>query len=383
MRAALLLLIARLSVPACLAQAPLSAVSTVEIGWSSNISATAGGAADFYFRRDHDLSLRGSIGALDLRAGLQLEQMRFLAHPGEDDLEVTAGIEAGLPLAQNITLRMGYAATRSWTGTMVPLAGLPVDVLGTGLDHELLAELVMSGDGQALVLGVDGILERPGTSTLGELPLPPTRLDPEITTVTVRLDGEWTAGQVIGLGRANAVFTRIPVADQIVYRREPIDGLRLAGGMRHQSGGGSMTVYLGADTVWPQNAPYLIKAVPYADVQTELLVHPNVALSASGTSAVVRDNPLDGIAGHMLDGEIGIRLALGEQLSVSAASGLSRESGLYAPRVEQWRRMANAVLDAKINQALSVTLSMKQEWIDAPAGAYTVSRIGFGLTGRI
>src|SRR5690554_2026233 len=99
MRVVSAVLLLALSAQAAFAQSSLSVVSTGEGGWSSNISETPTGQSDFYFRHDHALSLRGSLGSLDWQAGLQLEQTRYVTHRGEDDLEISGGLEVALPLS--------------------------------------------------------------------------------------------------------------------------------------------------------------------------------------------------------------------------------------------------------------------------------------------
>jgi len=368
-----------------LAESPFSATSNAEAGWSSNISETPTGPSDFYLRHNHDLSLRGSLGSLDWKAGLKIDQTKYLHHSGEDDLEVTGGLEVGLPLASDMRLRLGYAVTREWTGTIADFGGTMVDISGEGITHEFIAELLMAGEGRAFVVGVDGVLSRPGDSVLAGLGLPPLRLAPEENAVTVRVDGEWVVGEnLFALGRGHAFSTQVPELDKIAYGREPSQGLRLGVGLRHASEAFTVSGYVGADTVWPTNASHLIKVVPYVDVEAELALREGIGLGFRGLWGVGRDEPIDGVASQNLDLELALRLALHERVTLSAKAGLNREEGLYFPAGARWQKTLGADLTAALTDKISVRIGAQQKWVEQPGGDdYAVTRLNMGVSGAI
>ena len=277
----------------------------------------------------------------------------------------------------------GQACQRS--GTIADFGGFMVDVSGTNTDHEMLAELIITGSGRALVFGVDALLERPGDSTLGALPIPPLRLAPEVNSVTVRLDGELALSeQLVALGRGHAYVVNIPDLDQILYLREPTSGLRLAGGLKYLSEGFAVTGHLGADTVSPMNAPDLMEIRPYAELTADLVLRDGFDASFRGSWGIGRDNPLDGVASAQLDTEVAVRLALHERATLSAQAGLSREAGIYSPHLERWSRSIGAGLTVALSENFSVNLGAHQQWVEEMGGSdYTVSSINLGVTGQI
>ena len=171
MRVLIFLVVNAVLVAPIAAQAPFELVSRIESGWTSNATETEGGAPDFYLRQNHDLSILGTIGPLSLRTGLMLEQQSFRHFSGENDLSVTGGIEAGLALGQGTALRLGYALAQEWTGKMLDLGPFFVTTTSPATQHEALFEVITTGSGRVVTMGVDVLRRQPGPSEFAGLPI--------------------------------------------------------------------------------------------------------------------------------------------------------------------------------------------------------------------
>jgi hypothetical protein len=366
------------------AQAPLELVSEVESGWTSNATEAEGGAPDFYLRQNHDLSIRGTLGPLALRAGVIVEHKAFRHLSGENDLSVTGGLEAGLDLKQGVALRLGYALTQEWAGEMLDLGPFMLTINSPATRHEALAEVVATGSGRAVIMGVDIVRRQPGLSEFSGLPIAPLVIEPEVTEVTARVDGEWamTPG-VTGLARLHWVIVGVPEADRLDFGREPASIARLAGGLRLRQGGVTATSHAGVELVWPQDAPHLVRAVPYFDAKAEWAVTELINLEAMGSAGVEVFNPIDGVASHEMEGDLGMRLALSETVGLSLGAAASLERGLYDESIVTEQRSLRSGLSWMVSPLLEAGLEARYAEFTELGQRYPVSTIALTLGGRV
>ncbi len=366
------------------AQVPFELVSKVESGWTSNASETAGGAADFYLRQKHDLSIRGTTGPLSLRAGLLLDQQTFRQFTGENDLSVTGGVEAGFAMGQGTALRLGYALTQEWTGKMLDLGPLVLTIASPATQHEALAEIIVTGSGRAVTVGVDVLARQPGLSEFAGLPIEPMVIDPQVTLVTARADGEWTmTPELTGLARLHWIVGSVPEADRMDFGREPASVARFAGGLRLRHGALAAQVHAGADAVWPHGAPHMLQFLPYLDASAEWAVSELLTLNARGSAVAGILKPVDGVASQELAGDLGARLVLTDSVSLSLGLAVSRERGLYDESVFIDRRSVNGGVTLALSPSLEAGLMVSHGEIKEPGAVYPVSTIAVTLGGRV
>lgn len=366
------------------AQSPLELVSRIESGWTSNATETEDGAPDFYLRQSHDLSIRGTIGPLSLRTGLMLEQQTFRHFSGENDLSVTGGMEAGLELGQGTALRLGYALMQEWTGKVLDLGPFVVTTTSPATQHEALFEVITTGSGRVVTMGVDVLRRQPGPSEFAGLPIDPVIIDPEVTQVTARADGEWImTPDLAGLARLHWIIASVPEADQLDFRREPAGVARLAGGLRLRRGSLTATAHAGIDMVWPQDAPYLLRTLPYLDANAEWAVSDLLTLNALASAGADVFNPADGVASHKLEGDLGMRLVLSDKVSFSLGVAARRERGLYDEDITTERRSARGGLSWALSPSLEAGLVASHAEITEPGVSYSVSTVALTLGGRV
>ena len=373
-----------LFVPLALAQPPVSFSSSVESGWTSNATESVGGTPDFYVQHKHEAALAGVMGPLALRGALVVEQQTFGEHQGENDLSVTAALEAKLSLSDAAALRLGYGVTRDWIGEIADLGELALSISSPTTTHEMLAELSMAGEGRAAAIGVEVWRLYPGLSRFEGLPLDPAQLDPEAMQVRSWVAGEWVLSpEMAGLARLQWTVAAVPEADRLAFGREPASAAQLSGGFRLRQGMLTAEARTGVALVWPQAAPELAKRVPYVEASLALALTEQLALTARGFVDVDLFKPADGVASQRLEAELGARLALGEVAIVSAGVSLRREQGIYDESVERFRRSVQAGLSAKIASALEAGMVASHAEVDEARAAYGVSTVGFTLSGRV
>ncbi|WIY51761.1 hypothetical protein O9Z70_09700 [Devosia sp. YIM 151766] len=366
------------------AQSPVVLTSSVESGWTSNATENRGGTADFYLRHSHDLSITGRQGPLSLRGGLMLEQEVFRFHAGENDLSVTGGIEAGLALGEGRSLRLGYALTQTWTGEMVDLGPAMLALNSPALEHEMLGEIIVTGPDRAVTIGVDAKRRQPGLSRFEGLPLPPSRIDPELGQVTARIDGEWVlTPEMAGLARFHWTMLSVPDGDRVQFGREPASAARMAAGLRLRQGSWSVQARAGLDLVWPEAAPHLLRRLPHIDAAGELALTERLTLNARAVAGVELFNPVDGVAGRQTEAELGARLALTETLSLSAGLAVSREQGLYDESLIATRRSLHGAVSRTFAPGIEGSFKASHAEVEEPGNAYGVTTIGLTLAGRV
>jgi len=366
------------------AQEPVSYDYAVETGWTSNATDSAAGGEDFYLRHDHRLEIAGGAGPLSLRGGLWLEQTRHARLVGEDDLEAGAGIEASLEPGEGVALRLGYAATRSWIGEVIAGGGMVIELDSGLLEQEVLAELVLLGDGRQLTLAVDRVSRQPGETVLVGLPLPPLRLDPAVEQVRVRLDAELALGpDLVALARLHGFFTGVPPADQADHGREPADAARLAGGLRWRGDAMLLEARGGVDLVWPENAPQLLQGLSYLDAMVELAALEALTVSGRAMLGIELVEPVDGVAGRVAEAELGARLALGERVALTGALSLRGETGLFLPDLRETRRSASAGVTVALAGDMSVGVLARASRTEAPDTAYDTMSLALTFGGRL
>lgn len=384
MRVLILLVVYALSLGAAMGQAPVGLVSSVESGWTSNATESAGGAADFYLRHSHDLSARGAMGPLSLRAGLMVERQVFRQHDGENDLSITGGVEAGLALFEGMRLRTGYALTGEWTGKMLDLGPVMLSINSPALVHELLGELIVGDAGRAVTMGMDLRHRQPGPSDFAGLPIAPMVIDPEVREVTARVDGEWAIGQeVVGLARLHWIIASVPEADRLDFGREPASVARLAGGLRLRQGLLSVEARAGGDLVWPEAAPHLTQFWPYLDAKAEMAVTEQLRISARALAGVELFSPLDGVASRRLEADLDAGFALTDRIVVSAGLGLSHERGLYDDSAMKTNRTVRGAVSHSFVSGMEAGIKASHAQVEETGAAYEVSIIGLTLAGKV
>lgn len=384
MRVLILLVVYALSLGAAMGQAPVGLVSSVESGWTSNATESAGGAADFYLRHSHDLSARGAMGPLSLRAGLMVEQQVFRQHDGENDLSITGGAEAGLALFESMRLRTGYALTGEWTGKMLDLGPVMLSINSPALVHEILGELIVGDTGKAITMGMDLRHRQPGPSGFAGLPIAPMVIDPEVREVTARVDGEWAIGQeAVGLARLHWIVASVPEADRFDFGREPASVARLAGGLRLRQGLLSVEARAGGDLVWPEAAPHLTQFWPYLDAKAEMAVTEQLTISARAFAGVELFSPLDGVANRRLEADLDAGFALTDRIVVSAGLGLSHERGLYDDSVMKTNRTVRGAVSHSFASGMEAGIKASHAQVEETGAAYEVSTIGLTLAGKV
>jgi len=358
-------------------QNPFGIDSFVESGWTSNASDSALGGADFFVHQKHALEWRGGVGPLALRGGLTLEQTRYARLTTEDDLEATAGLEAGLALGAGVGLRFGYALTRAWLGEALTVEAPLLGLRGDKREHEVLAELVLSGENRLLTIGVDGLWRQPADTTFSGIALPPLRLEPEIRHLTLRADGEWAlAPELALLARAHGFVVAVPPADRFIYGREPADGARLAAGLRARQAALSLDGWMGLDVAWPVSAPELRRAIPYLDASARWQLNDVLGLSAALRSGMDLLDPIDGVASGKTELEGGVRLAVAEPLALAGTLGFSRETGLYAPELRRDRRFMRAALTYVPAPNAEIGIYAERAQVEAPLERYETLVMG-------
>ncbi len=384
MRVLIMLVAYGVGIVGAAAQAPVGIVSSVESGWTSNASESEGGAADFYLRHSHDVSATGTMGPLSLRTGLMLEQQVFRQFTGENDLSVTGGVEAGLALGDGVALRLGYALTQEWTGKMLDLGPLVLTITSPAREHEALAELVVTGSGRAVTLGVDARWRQPGLTEFAGLPLEPAIIEADVSQVTARVDGEWImTPELAGLARLHWLSAGVAEADQVDFGREPAGVARLAGGLRLRQGVLTADLHAGFDLVWPQDATDLLRRMPYLDARVEWAAHERLVLSARLAAGAEIFKPIDDVASHKMDGDLGMRLALSDRLAMSLGVGMSREQGLYDEGLFNERRSVRGGFSFALSPHLDAGLTASHAEISEPGAHYPVSIIALMLGGRV
>lgn len=379
-----LFVLSALAAPAAMAQSPLTLTSNVESGWTSNALESPGASPDFYLRQTHDLSLTGTTGPLALRGGLMLEQQVFRTHGGENDVSVTGGIEAGLQLAEGMSLRLGYALTHEWKGEMLDLGPVMLTLSNPALEHEVLGEVAVAGADRAVIMGFDLRLRQPGLAEFDGLPLLPEKIDPEVRQVTGRVDGEWViTPEMAGLARLHWIRAAVPDADRATFGREPARIARVALGLRLQQAQWNAEARAGFDLVWPQAAPHLRHVMPYLDAKADLALTEQVTFTARVLAAAELFNPIDGVASHNLEAELGARLALSDRLALSAGIATTQERGLFDDSLASSKRGVNGGLSFVVAPGLEMGLVASHAQVEEPGAAYPVTTIGMTLAGRV
>ena len=384
MRVVIVTLLLALGAGAAFADSPISLVSKVESGWTSNATESAGGRGDFYLRHSHDFSVLGEMGPLALRTGFMLEQHVFRQHEGENDLSVTGGVEAGLTLSESMALRMGYALTREWTGKVVDLGPLSLSIKSPETSYETLGEIRVAGDGRLVVMGFDMRASLPGLSEFEGLAIPPVQIEPEVAEVTARLDGEWVVTpDLAGLARLHWINVSVPDDDRFGFSREPASVARLATGIRLRQAAWSLEARGGLDLVWPKAAPHLALWLPYAEANASMSVTEQFSLTARALAGVETFKPVDGVAGRLLEAELGGRFALTEALALSGGLAVTQERGLYEERLAVLRRSIRGGVAVSLARGGEVEFAVNHMVVEETGGAYPVTRIGLTLAGRV
>lgn len=362
----------------------IALTSRVESGWTSNAAEVSGGRPDLYVMQSHALELSGASSGLALRAGLALEETRFRAQGEENDLSLTGGVEMGLTPAEGLALRLGYAQSRSWTGDLLELGTLRLGITNPLIEHEAIAELVLSGAGRQLTLGMDGLWRQPGTARFSGLALPDLRLDPEAGLITLRADGEWAlATDLAALARVQGFFSHVPWPDRVEYGRQPADGARLAAGLRLSQGAAWAELVAGLDMVWPQGAPALRRSLPYVEGRAELALMETLTLNAGAATGLDLLEPIDGVASSTVEARLGMRLALAEALALTASWKAESERGLYDAGLGQFRWLVGAGIVYQAAKGVEVGLSASHERVTAMDERYGISRIAATMAGHI
>lgn len=359
------------------AQSPFTWSSTMETGWTSSASEHPGGAADNFVHSVEAVSMQGNLGPMRLRAGLTLDQTRYIATPLEDDVSIEGGIEAGLNLGGGLSLRLGYAMTRSLTGSQVDLGqGIILGILNPLTEHEVLAEVQVDRSDRQAVLGVDGLMAMPGPARFSGAPLPPIRLDPQVQMIIVRADGELAVAEDLAvLGRLHGMFVDVPASDQLDYAREPADALRVAGGLRWRHDATTIEGRAGLDAVRPDNAPQLVRASPYLDLGLRLQIRDDVTVEASLRRAVELRAPLDDVASAKQSGELSMRWAITDALTLSAGLGIESEAGLYDRTLETSRKWMRLGVDFTPHARTRLGLNVDMARVNGLDGPYDRNRV--------
>ncbi len=370
--------------PVALAQSPILLASSVESGWTSNATESVDGTPDFYVQHTHEAALAEAMGPLVLRGALMVEHQTFRDQQGENDLSVTAALEAGLTLSDSVSLRLGYGVTRDWIGEIVDLGVLTLTLNSPATTHEMLAELSVAGADRAGAIGVEVWRLQPGLSRFEGLPLEPAQLDPEVMQIRSWLAGEWALSpQMAGLARLQWTIAGVPELDRFVFGREPASAAQLSGGLRLRQGIVTAEARAGVDMVWPQAATDLVERLPYLEADLALALTEQLSLTARGFLGVELFKPNDGVASRRMEAELGARLALTDYLTLNAGIALTREQGLYDDSIESSRRSAQAGLSARFAPGLEAGLVASHADVDEPGGSYSVRTIGFKLSGRV
>lgn len=358
------------------AQSPMTVASTVEAGWTSNATETIGGRPDLYVRHGHDMEIKGTLGSLSLRGGLNFEQMRHATLAGENDISIGGGMEMGAVLGEGVALRAGFAPTWSSLGEMVDIGGVPLTLTSPEWEHEALAELVMVGDARQVTIGMDGLLRLPGATAFDLAGLDPIHLDPDVALITARVDGELALNSELALlGRLHGFSTSVSYEDQVEFGREPANGARLAAGVRVKTGDVSFEGRAGFDLVWPRNAPRFANYLPYFDVSTSVQALERLVLTARARTGLELVSPIDGVAGATMDAELGAHLGIGEQVRLGATLGLKRETGIYDASLVKVRRMAGVSLAYQAAAGTEIGIKAHVSAVEEPIGAYDIKTV--------
>jgi len=366
-----------------MAQSPALS-SSLESGWTSNATESVGGTPDFYLRHSHDLSVTGQAGPLALRTGLQFEREVFRHHTGENDLSITAGAEATHAFAKDMSLRLGYAMTQDWTGEMVDLGPLTITIRSPATEHEMLAELVVAGADRRVSVGVEALARRPGPSAFEGLDINPVQIEPEVLQIKARIEGEWVVTpQLAGLTQLEWITTHVPALDRAAFGREPARIARVATGLRLGQGGLNAQLRGGLDLVWPEAAPHLLLRLPFVEADAALALNEHLSLTARVQAITALFNPVDGVASRLLEGELGLRLALAEAVTLTGGASWSREQGLFDETVTINQNGIRAGLAFLLAPNVEAGLVATHDNYDDNDGAYSVRSIGMTLSGKV
>lgn len=367
-----------------LAESPIGISSEVENGWTSNATDSAAGAADFFTTHRHEMSVTGQSDTVLLRGSLVISQTRFLQTTFKDDASVTGGVETEFALGPNMLLRLGYGVTRSWTGDDLALGSVVLPLESEDTEHEFLAEVVVIGADQQVVLGVDGDWLEQGDTIIGGLDLPPLRLKPHVALLTARVAWERAFSPAMAvLAGMEGWLTRIPEADQLLYLRPAADGGRARLGLRLQRDQFAVEGFGGVDAIWPQGMQEMTELAPHLALAASLKPAASLRLTAAAETGVELADPVDNVAGRTASAELGARWDVTPAWALSVELAGRRESGIYDDSLVRSRQVAalTARFTASEKHAYAATLSLSHH--ENPGESYDKAGIALTLSGRL
>lgn len=359
--------------------------STAQAGWTSNATGTSRGPADSFVDYRHEATISASVGAMSLRGTLRLERTIFQKITEENDLSIAAGLEAGLALADNISLRAGYGLTRQWTGEGVPTDIGLVGIAGVTDERETFAELLIAGVDQQVRVSINQSWKYPEASQISGLPipLPPLRLDPAVGVTGVGVDWEKVVTPNMAvLIRLRSDHSHIPEPDQFEFGRFEAASGTAAAGVRISEQHFGAEVVSGATMLWPYQQPSLRQTLPYITARLQLALGDRLSIEGNGAVRTEMDNPIDPVASQVMEGDISATVKLTDATSVTSGMGQSQESAIFGFPQTRLVHTVQMRLDHAFSEGVRVSLAASRKWVAEMGDNYEVTRVALGIGSR-
>jgi hypothetical protein len=384
-RGLIVLLASGLCAAAAATEPVVSLNSTAQGGWTSNATETPMGPADSFIDYSHEARISASLGAMSLRGTLRLEQTIFQTITEENDISIAGGLEAGLVLAEGVSLRGGYGLTRQWTGEGVPTDIGLVGIAGVTDEREAFAELLIGGADQQVRLSLNQTWKSPGPSQISGLPvpLPPLRLDPAVGVTGVGVDWEKVVTpNVAFLLRLRTDHSHIPEPDQLEFGRSEAASGTAAAGVRISEQHFGVEVLSGTTVLWPYQQPALREMLPYIAARLQLALGDRLSIVGKGAARTEMDNPIDPVASRVMEGDISATIKLTDATSVTTGMGQSQESAIFGFPQTRLVHSAEVRLDHAFSERVRVSMAASKKWVAEMGERYEVTRVALGIGSR-
>lgn len=336
------------------AQQAWALTSTIETGWTSNASERPSGASDIYIRNVH--ALRGEVPAGDvvLRGSLSLDQTQFQLTRYEDDVSLAADIEAEWLFDPSLVLRLGYSASRSWTGDELDLGGVALAVRTDETVQSAGLELTAGTADRRLVLDAAATWHRSAPAQI-EL-IGPLTLVADVTSAEAGIAWESALSpHAAVLAEMRSWFTTVTVAEQLAFSRFPANQGRVVTGLRWQDGPLGIEVRAGFDLVVPKIDGLDTRLLSSNAVALNFQATEKFRLTFAAANGVELTDPLDGVAGRTTEWQLGAVYAVTEATELQVGVSSDSEAGLYDGTVSSRSLSLSAGLQHAFSKVAAVT----------------------------
>lgn|GEM_PF-2099661 len=385
MRGLMVLLASGLCAVAAATEPVVSLNSTAQGGWTSNATETSNGPADSFIDYSHEARISASLGAMSLRGTLRLAQTIFHRVTEENDISIAGGLEAGLALADGVSLRAGYGLTRQWTGEGVPTEIGLVGIAGVTDEREAFAELLIGGADQQVKLSINQTWKYPGLSQISGLPvpLPPLALDPAVGVTGVGVDWEKVVTPNMAfLMRLRSDHSHIPQPDQLGFGRFEAASGTAAAGVKISEQHFGVEVLSGTTMLWPHEQPALREMLPYIAARLQLALGDRLSIEGKGAVRTEMYNPIDPVASRVMEGDISATIKLTDATSVTSGLGQSQESAIFGFPQTRLVHTAELRLDHAFSERVRVSMAASKKWVTEMGDRYEVTRVALGIASQ-